>query len=126
MEVDESVSYRLRRVYLSVFFSSIGLGSVYLIPASAEGLGAAYFDLGLIGTVRSFLPVIIGYLADRFDRRLLYLSSIFLTGAGTLVLALTNTISAIVLVQVFLGVGFALFSELVLPWALSLPVLSLN
>lgn len=113
MEVDESVSHRLRRVYLSVFFSSIGLGSVYLIPAFAEGLGATYFDLGLIGTVRSlpymFLPVIVGYLGDRFDRRLLYLSSIFLTGAGTLVLALTNTISAIVLVQVFLGVGFALF-----------------
>jgi len=113
MEADESVPTRLRRVHLSVFFVSIGLAFVYLIPAFAQDLGATYLELGLIGTIRSlpymFLPVIVGYLGDRFDRRRLYLSSIFLTGGATMMLAVTDTISGIVLVQAFLGIGFSLF-----------------
>jgi len=100
-------------MYLSVFFASIGLAYVYLIPAFAEELGAGYLDLGLIGTVRSlpytFLPAIVGYLGDRFGRRELYLSSIFIAGSATLLLFATYTVDGIVLVQVLLGVGFSLF-----------------
>jgi len=122
MEHEESSSDRLRRIYASVFFSSVGLGSVYLVPAFAEELRASYLELGLIGTVRSLpymvLPVIAGYLGDRFDRRSLYLSSIFLSGAATLMLSLANTVTGIVLVQAFLGIGFALF------WPLSEALIS--
>jgi MFS family permease len=96
-----------------VFFASIGLAYVYLIPAYAEQLGAGYLDLGLIGTVRSlpytFLPVIVGYLGDRFGKRRLYLLSVFAVGFATMLLAATNTIEGIVAVQVVLGIGLSLF-----------------
>ena len=104
---------QLRRIYLSVFFASVGLSSVYLIPAFAESLGANYLQLGYIGTTRAipymFLPIIFGYLGDRFNRRRLYLSSILLTGVGTLLLAFTNTFEGILSTQLILGVGFSSF-----------------
>jgi len=113
IQTENSRTDQLRRIYLSVFFASLGLSYVFLIPAFAEGLGASYLELGLIGTVRSvpymFLPVIVGYIGDRFDRSRLYLSSIFATGVGMLVLAAMRTVEGIILVQVFLGIGFSLF-----------------
>lgn len=115
---------QLRRINLSVFFASLGLASVYLIPAFAEDLGASYLDLGFIGTVRSLpymvLPVIVGYLGDRFERRRPFLASVFIAGAATLMLASTHTIEGIILVQVLLGVGFSLF------WPLSEALVSEN
>jgi MFS family permease len=103
----------LKRLHLSVFAASIGLSYFYLIPAFAEQLGASYLDLGWIGTVRSmpytFLPVIAGYLGDKFGKRRLYLLSIFAIGAATLLLAAADTIPDILAVQIVLGVGLALF-----------------
>ncbi len=113
MEAVNPAASELRRINLSVFFASLGLASVYLIPAYAERLGASYLELGFIGSVRSlpymFLPVVVGYLGDRFDRRRLFLSSIFITGAATLMLSAADTVGGVVLVQVLLGVGFSLF-----------------
>ncbi len=113
MQAGGSIPSQLRRIHFSVFFASIGLAYVYLIPAFAEDLGASYLELGFIGTVRSvpymFLPVIVGYLGDRFERRLLYLTSIFLAGSAILVLAAAQTIQGIIMVQVLLGIGFSLF-----------------
>jgi len=113
MAPDRSTASQLRRFQLSVFVASIGISYFYLIPAFAERLGAGYLDLGLIGTIRSlpytFLPVIAGYLGDRFGRRRLYLLSIFAVGAATLLLAVTDTIPGIMAVQVLLGIGLALF-----------------
>jgi len=113
MQTENYRTDQLRRIYISVFFASLGLSYVFLIPAFAEDLGASYLDLGLIGTVRSlpymFLPVIVGYIGDRYDRSRLYLSSIFATGVGMLALAAMGTIEGIILVQVFLGIGFSLF-----------------
>jgi MFS family permease len=107
------VASRTGSLHISVFFASIGIAYVYLIPAYAEQLGAGYLDLGLIGTVRSlpytFLPVIAGYLGDRFGRRRLYLLSIFAVGSATLLLAATRTIEGILAVQVVLGIGLSLF-----------------
>jgi len=108
-----SLAGRMGRLHFSVFFASIGIAYVYLIPAYAEQLGAGYLDLGLIGTVRSlpytFLPVIAGYLGDRFGRRRLYLLSIFAIGSATLLLAATGTIEGILAVQLILGIGLSLF-----------------
>jgi MFS family permease len=113
MERDGSIAARTGRLHFSVFFASVGIAYVYLIPAYAEQLGAGYLDLGLIGTVRSlpytFLPVIAGYLGDRFGRRRLYLLSIFAIGSATLLLAATHTIEGVLAVQVVLGVGLSLF-----------------
>ena len=113
MDAGSSAANQLRRILLSVFFASSGVATVYLIPAFAEQLGASYLELGFIGTIRSvpyaFLPVIVGYLGDRFNRRGLYLSSIFVAGVATLLLSATQTIEGIVLVQVLLGIGFSLF-----------------
>jgi MFS family permease len=113
MAPSSSVASQLRRIHLSVFAASIGIAYVYLIPAFAEELGAGYLDLGLIGTVRSlpytFLPVIAGYLGDRFGRRRLYLLSVFAVGSATLLLAATGTIEGILAVQVLLGIGLSLF-----------------
>lgn len=124
MEMDSAAASQLKRINLSVFFASLGLASVYLIPAFAEDLGASYLDLGFIGTVRSlpymFLPVIVGYLGDRFERRRLFLASVFIAGVATLMLASTHTIEGIVLVQVLLGIGFSLF------WPLSEALVSEN
>jgi len=113
MERGGSIAARTGRLHFSVFFASVGIAYVYLIPAYAEQLGAGYLDLGLIGTVRSlpytFLPVIAGYLGDRFGRRRLYLLSIFAVGSATLLLAATGTIEGILAVQVVLGIGLSLF-----------------
>jgi len=113
MERGSSIATRTGRLHFSVFFASVGIAYVYLIPAYAEQLGAGYLDLGLIGTVRSlpytFLPVIAGYLGDRFGRRRLYLLSIFAVGSATLLLAATGTIEGILAVQVVLGIGLSLF-----------------
>jgi MFS family permease len=113
MEESSPIPSTQGRLHISVFFASIGMAYVYLIPAYAEQLGAGYLDLGLIGTVRSlpytFLPVIAGYLGDRFGKRRLYLLSVFVVGLATLLLAATNTIEGIVAVQVVLGIGVSLF-----------------
>lgn len=113
MDTDVPGLSQLRRILISVFFASVGLSCVYLIPAFAEYLGANYLQLGYIGTIRSlpymFLPVIIGYLGDRFNRHMLFSSSVFVTGAATLMLAGARTIENILLVQVFLGIGFSFF-----------------
>ncbi len=103
----------LKRFNLSVFFASVGFAFIYLIPAFAEQLGATYLELGVIGTARSipymFLPVVAGYLGDKFNRYRLFLSSMLVAGLAMLLLAATNTIETIVLVQVVLGMGFSLF-----------------
>ena len=113
MNAGSSATNQLRRILVSVFLASSGVATVYLIPAFAEQLGASYLELGFIGTIRSipyaFLPVIVGYLGDRFNRRGLYLSSIFVAGVATLMLSATFTIEGIALVQVLLGIGFSLF-----------------
>ncbi len=106
-------SSNLKQIFLSVFLASVGLSSVYLIPAFAESLGASYLQLGYIGTIRSipymFLPVIFGYLGDRFNRHHLYLSSILVTGVGAFSLGLTNTVEGILAMQLILGIGFSSF-----------------
>ena len=113
MASNNPAANQLRRLHLSVFAASIGISYFYFIPAFAEQLGAGYLDLGLIGTVRSlpytFLPVIAGYLGDRFGRRRLYLLSVCAVGAATLLLAATDTIPGILAVQILLGIGLALF-----------------
>lgn len=113
MEAGSSAASQLKRILLSVFFASSGVATVYLIPAFAEELGASYLELGFIGAIRSvpymFLPVIVGYLGDRFNRRGPYLLSLFIAGAATLMLAAASTIEGIVLIQVLLGIGFSLF-----------------
>ena len=113
MAPNNPTANQLRRLHLSVFAASIGISYFYFIPAFAEQLGAGYLDLGLIGTVRSlpytFLPIIAGYLGDRFGRRRLYLLSICAVGAATLLLAATDTIPGILAVQILLGIGLALF-----------------
>lgn len=113
MEAGSPAASQMRKLLLSVFFASSGVATVYLIPAFAEELGASYLELGFIGTIRSvpyaFLPAIVGYLGDRFNRRGLYLSSIFVAGVATLMLSTTFTIEGIVLIQALLGIGFSLF-----------------
>jgi MFS family permease len=113
MAPNNPAANQLRRIHLSVFAASIGISYFYFIPAFAEQLGAGYLDLGLIGTVRSlpytFLPIIAGYLGDRFGRRRLYLLSICAVGVATLLLAATDTIPGILAVQILLGIGLALF-----------------
>ena len=104
---------KLRGLHLSIFVASIGISYFYLIPAFAQQLGAGYLELGAIGSLRSlpytFLPVIAGYLGDRFGRRRLYLLSICSVGAATVLLAAADTIPGILAVQILLGIGLALF-----------------
>lgn len=104
---------QLKRLHLSVFFASIGIAYVYLVPAFAQQIGANYLDLGLIGTIRSlpyaFLPVIAGYFGDRVGKSRLYLLSVFVVAFATLLVTMTHTIQELLAVQLLFGIGLSFF-----------------
>ena len=84
----------LRFMYLTNFLTSVTFGTaIYLLPVFAEGLGASYIDLGIIGAVgNAFYTISIlvsGFLLDRLERVRFYM--VFSVLGSMVVLAFSAT-----------------------------------
>ncbi len=98
----------LGSLYLTNFLSSLAFGTIiYLLPVYAEGLGASYYDLGIIGGVGNAVytvsTLVTGFLLDRFDRARFYSVSCILGVAAMLSFLQTSGVTEITLVRGLLG-----------------------
>jgi MFS family permease len=98
----------LSSLYLTNFLSSLAFGTIiYLLPVYAEGLGASYYDLGIIGGVGNAVytvsTLVTGFLLDRFDRARFYFVSCILGVAAILLFLQTKVTTEITLVRGLLG-----------------------
>ena len=105
---------QLLHLYGSVFVASLGLGMhIYFIPVFAQGLGATFFDLGLIGSASAFAyaitPLLVGYLADRFNRALLFTLGLAANFLATVILVLARSVSDVVLFRLLGGLAYGVF-----------------
>jgi len=104
----------LRILYLTIFFTSTGLGTcTFLLPVYAETLGATYTQLGLIGgvgnVVYTAITIACGYTLDRYEKIRLY-TGFTVFGVIIMVLfSLAKTIPQIILVRGLLGAAAASF-----------------
>jgi MFS family permease len=98
----------LYSLYVTNFLSSLAFGTIiYLLPVYAEGLGASYYDLGIIGGVGNAVytvsTLVTGLLLDRLDRARFYSVSCILGGATILLFLQTKGATEITLVRGILG-----------------------
>ena len=104
----------LRFMYLTNFLTSVTFGTaIYLLPVFAEGLGASYIDLGIIGAVgNAFYTIstlVSGFLLDRLERVRFYMAFSILGSMVVLAFSATTRVSEVVVVRGFLGLASAAF-----------------
>jgi len=104
----------LTRLYVSVFVASLGLGLyIYFVPVFAQKFGATFFDLGLIGSASAvsyaLTPILVGYLADRFNRAGLYIVSLGLNIIAALALLASTSVGDIILIRLLGGLAYGFF-----------------
>ena len=112
--MEKSKDKLLKSLYLTNFLSSLAFGTIiYLLPVYAEGLGASYYDLGIIGGVGNAVytvsTLITGVLLDMFDRARFYFVSCILGVVATLSFFQTTGVTEIILVRGLLGCVSAAF-----------------
>jgi len=100
--------------YASVFVASLGLGLyLYFVPIFAQRLGATFLDLGYIGTAGALTyavaPFFVGQLADRISRRVLCAVAILINFAATFSLIFCRSVSDVIVVRAFAGLGLSFF-----------------
>jgi len=98
----------LHSLYLTNFLSSLAFGTViYLLPVYVEGVGASYYDLGVIGGVGNAVytasTLVTGFILDVFDRARFYSVSCILGFAVILSFLHTKGVTEIMLVRGLLG-----------------------
>jgi MFS family permease len=98
----------LRHLYATIFLTSTALGTVaFLTPVFAEGIGATYLDLGIIGAtgnaVYAAATILSGFLLDRVERVRFYTVNAVLSAAVILTLSLTTRVPQVVLVRGLVG-----------------------
>lgn len=98
----------LNSLYLTNFLSSLAFGTIiYLLPVYAEGLGASYYDLGIIGGVGNAVytvsTLITGFLLDMFEKVRFYSMFCVLGVIAILVFSLTTSVIDVILVRGLLG-----------------------
>ncbi|MGD2201182.1 MAG: MFS transporter [Candidatus Bathyarchaeota archaeon] len=107
-----SLEYRrklLWYLYATVFVTSTTYGTVtFLLPVYAEGLGASYFQLGLMGAVGSIvytvMTLLTGVLLDRYERVRLYLG-FTIVGVGMIFsLSLADSVPEVIVMRGALGI----------------------
>ena len=102
------------RLYISVFFGSLGLALyIYFVPIFAQRFGATFLDLGYIGSAAALTyavaPIFVGQLADRVNRSRLYVAAILINFVATIALAFSRSVTDIILVRSLGGLGLAFF-----------------
>jgi MFS family permease len=99
--------------YSSLFVGSLGLGMyMYFVPVFAQQFGATFLELGYIGTAAALTyavaPLMVGHFADRLRSHIwLYAVALLINAVATVVLVFSRSVSDIVLLRAFGGVGFA-------------------
>ncbi len=104
----------LRSLYLTIFLISTAYGTItFLLPVYAEGLGATYIQLGLLGSIGSVvytaMTLLTGLMLDRFEKVRFFL---VFTAFGALVLvlfSLTTRVPELFALRGLLGVASAAF-----------------
>ncbi len=85
----------------------------YFIPVFAQGLGASFLDLGLIGAAYSItyavIPMVAGHLASRFNRVWMFSLSITVIILGTWALTLSRSVLEIAFIRSVTGFAFAFY-----------------
>ena len=104
----------LRSLYFTIFLTSTAYGTVtFLLPVYAEGLGASYIELGVIGAVGNVVYTVMtflsGVLLDRFERVRYYLGFTVVGIAVVFIFSLTTKVSDVVVVRGLLGVASGAF-----------------
>jgi len=84
---------------------------LYFVPLFAQKFGATFLQLGFIGTASALTyvvaTIIVGHFADRVSHIWLYAFALFVNVVGTAVLLLSRSVSDIVLLRAFGGVGLS-------------------
>ena len=104
----------LRSLYLTIFLISTAYGTItFLLPVYAEGLGATYIELGLLGSIGSVvytvMTLLTGLMLDRFEKVRFFL---VFTAFGALVpvlFSLTSRVPELFVLRGLLGVVSAAF-----------------
>lgn len=99
-------------LYASMFMITLSTGSYSpLIPLYAQKLGASFYDLGIIGTVFSlpyvFLPLIIGSISDKFERRYFFLLGVSSTTIVAWLFTFASNVQHIIIIRLFNGIAYA-------------------
>ena len=102
---------QLLNLYDSVFVGSLGLAmSIYFIPVFAQKFDATFLDLGFIGGANSLAyaitPLMIGYLADRFNRAWLFALALVANSLATIILTVAGSVGAVVLFRLLGGLAY--------------------
>jgi MFS family permease len=83
----------------------------YFVPLFAQQFGATFLELGYIGTASALTyavsPAIVGHFADKLSRIWLYAVALLINAIATIVLVFSRSVSDIVLLRAFGGVGLA-------------------
>ena len=104
---------QLVNLYFSVFVGSLGLAMpIFFIPVFAQRLGATYLDLGVIGGANALAyaitPLIVGYVADRFNRAWLFTLALIANSLATFILTTASSVGTVVLFRLFGGFAYGL------------------
>ena len=99
-------------IYVSIFVISFSVGAYNpLIPIYAINFGATYADQGVIGAAYALpyiiLPILIGFMSDRFDRRYFFLSGVSLTAISAILFIFATDLVHIIAIRLFGGMAYA-------------------
>ncbi|KON29765.1 hypothetical protein AC482_05705 [miscellaneous Crenarchaeota group-15 archaeon DG-45] len=101
-------------LFATVFLLSSVFGAfMVVVPVFAEGLGASYLDLGIMGSGGSMtyavMTVLSGYFVDRFNRARLYAVGLLCIMVSLGLFSLAGDVSGLVILRTLLGATSALF-----------------
>lgn len=86
---------------------------IYFVPVFAQTFAATFLDLGYIGSANALAyaitPMLVGYLADRFNRVRLFTLGIVINIFAAIVLILSRSVGDIVLFRLLGGFGYGFF-----------------
>ena len=105
---------RSLHLYATVFVTSLGMSTyIYFVPIFAQTFAATFLDLGYIGSANALAyaitPLMVGYLADRFNRARLFTLGIVINVFAAIVLILSRSVGDIVLFRLLGGFGYGFF-----------------
>jgi MFS family permease len=109
-------------VVLSVFIALLGVGIIIpVLPVLATKLGASGFALGLITAAfslsRGLLQPLVGSLSDRWGRKGFLVAGLFIYGLVGLLIPHAGSVSHLLCIRLFQGVGAAMIVPVAMAYA---------
>ncbi|MEN9612756.1 MAG: hypothetical protein RLZZ628_3570 [Bacteroidota bacterium] len=99
-------------IFLTVFIDLIGFGLVMpILPVYIKNMGATNIEIGMITALYAIMNFIftplLGSYSDRFGRRPILLTTIFLNVIAFFVFGLANSLPLLIISRLFSGIGSA-------------------